>query len=181
MKEKKVNEQQWIRWVEWVDKIKWLKRDISTSCTMKPRDTSCWRSIYSGLYLWLSFILTNICLSEKLKYLQQVSALYSCTKFAIVIINWLKNYAFNCTALYNMQLVNLSLGIYGHSAVYDHSTQTVYIFGGYLFRSDQWYVSRELLTLDARVKKWNMLYPDLHSDVRIFSFIVVWTLCFLHV
>lgn len=58
------------------------------------------------------------------------------------------------------------LGLYGHSAVFDDKTETIYVFGGYLYRSEDWYVSQELFTLDIKVKMWNMLQPEENSKVQ---------------
>ncbi|CAL1535782.1 unnamed protein product, partial [Lymnaea stagnalis] len=54
-------------------------------------------------------------------------------------------------------------GLYGHSAVFDPLTHTIYVFGGYIFRSEHWYMSQELMTLDTKEKKWNMLQPEENS------------------
>ncbi|XP_076454870.1 multiple epidermal growth factor-like domains protein 8 [Babylonia areolata] len=49
------------------------------------------------------------------------------------------------------------IGLYGHSAVYNQASDTVYVYGGYLFRAGRWFVSRELYTYDVRQREWNLL------------------------
>ena len=48
-------------------------------------------------------------------------------------------------------------GLYGHSAVYNQPSNTIYVYGGYLFRAGRWFVSRELYTYDVALRQWNLL------------------------
>ncbi|KAL8608233.1 hypothetical protein ACOMHN_016688 [Nucella lapillus] len=56
------------------------------------------------------------------------------------------------------------IGLYGHTAVYNAPSNTIYVYGGYLFRAGRWFVSRELYTYDVGLKEWNLLMiqsPDM--------------------
>ncbi|XP_035828225.1 multiple epidermal growth factor-like domains protein 8 [Aplysia californica] len=60
----------------------------------------------------------------------------------------------------------IPIGVYGHSAVFHPEYNCVYIYGGYLFRSDEWSVSKELYSFDVKDKMWNMLYPEVYSELE---------------
>ncbi|KAL5012356.1 hypothetical protein ScPMuIL_010907 [Solemya velum] len=51
------------------------------------------------------------------------------------------------------------VGLYGHSAVYHEHSNTIYIFGGQMYKSDRFYISDELYTYDVQNKRWNLLQP----------------------
>ncbi|XP_052789212.1 multiple epidermal growth factor-like domains protein 8 [Mya arenaria] len=54
-------------------------------------------------------------------------------------------------------------GIYGHSAVYEPQSQTIYIYGGYVYREERWRVSRSLFTYDVATNSWNLLQPEVQD------------------
>nr|KAG5710511.1 hypothetical protein BaRGS_013157 [Batillaria attramentaria] len=58
----------------------------------------------------------------------------------------------------------IPIGLYGHSAIYNEASDTIYVYGGYLFSADRWSISQELYTYGVHDHEWNRLYPAEHSE-----------------
>ncbi|XP_055897034.1 multiple epidermal growth factor-like domains protein 8 [Biomphalaria glabrata] len=73
-------------------------------------------------------------------------------------------------------------GVYGHSAVFDSTSHTIYIFGGYIFLADEWKLSHHLFALDVKDKRWSFIDPEnsnklenraFHTAVHMTNFMIV--------
>ena len=58
-----------------------------------------------------------------------------------------------------------SAGLYGHSAVYNEASKTIYVYGGHVYRQERLFVSDSLFTFDIITKSWNILQPEKNSVV----------------
>ncbi|RUS80436.1 hypothetical protein EGW08_011805, partial [Elysia chlorotica] len=52
-------------------------------------------------------------------------------------------------------------GLYGHSAVYDQFTDTIYLYGGYFQKSQRFVLSNAMFLYEVRQRKWSM--PDIDN------------------
>ncbi|KAK3588362.1 hypothetical protein CHS0354_005627 [Potamilus streckersoni] len=99
-------------------------------------------------------------------------------------------YEYNTTSFYinswqqlsraNMQGA-IPLGMYGHSAVYDEPSRTIYIYGGMVYRSNGFKISSSLYTYDTSIKRWSTV-PEVgrklepsyfHTAVSLGNYMVV--------
>ncbi len=50
--------------------------------------------------------------------------------------------------------------MYGHSAVFHKASNTIYVYGGFTYKSDSWYVSHDLFAYDVAESMWSLLVPE---------------------
>ena len=57
--------------------------------------------------------------------------------------------------------------MYGHTAVYHKASSTIYVYGGYVYKGDQWSISHDLYAYDIINREWNLLAPEVLSEVGV--------------
>ncbi|XP_041369444.1 multiple epidermal growth factor-like domains protein 8 [Gigantopelta aegis] len=59
---------------------------------------------------------------------------------------------------------SIPLGMYGHTAVFHKASSTIYVYGGYVYKGDQWSISHDLFAYDIVAREWNLLAPEVLSE-----------------
>ncbi|XP_067662212.1 multiple epidermal growth factor-like domains protein 8 [Haliotis asinina] len=74
--------------------------------------------------------------------------------------------------LYGMELLSgaIPVGLYGHSAVFEPISHTIYVYGGYMYKSGSWYVSRDVHAYDVDDSMWSLLVPEGNGEVTARAF-----------